>query len=138
MNNNTDIENILKERGVKPTANRITVFRELSRLKHPVNLAELEEILFPMDKTSIFRVLELFSEKELVHVLEDGSRSLKYELCSSKGHHSVSDQHAHFYCEKCGAVYCLEDVALPETALPSGYTVKSANYMLKGICAKCN
>lgn len=133
-----EIENILVSRGVKPTANRILVLKELIRSTHPVNLADLEVALAPMDKASIFRVLELFSEKDLIHVIEDGSRSLKYELCHGKEHHSVWDQHAHFYCEKCGSIYCLDDVILPDIEVPKEYKVKSINFMFKGICPKCD
>ena len=74
----TDIEKILETNSVKPTANRILVLKELMRNSHPVNLADLEIALAPMDKGSIFRVLQLFSEKEIIHVIADGIRSLKY------------------------------------------------------------
>lgn len=132
-------ENILLSRGIKPTPNRILVIRELLKATHPSSLGDLEILLgFSMDKASIFRALELFSEKELTHVIEDGSRSLKYELCHSDGSHSVSDQHAHFYCEKCGTVTCLDDVKLPNVDIPGTYKVKSINFMFKGICPDCS
>ncbi|MBD5340919.1 MAG: transcriptional repressor [Bacteroides sp.] len=134
---NEGVEAMLVAKGIKPTANRILVMRELIKTTHPVSLADLEIALSPMDKASIFRVLELFAEKEIVHVLEDGSRSLKYELCHSDGEHSASDQHAHFYCVKCGSVYCLNDIVLPAVDIPDGYEVKSVNFMLKGVCANC-
>ncbi len=133
----TDIENLLTGKGIKPTANRILVLKELLRNTHPVNLADLETALDPMDKGSIFRVLQLFSEKEIVHVIEDGSRSLKYEVCHSENHHTASDQHPHFYCEKCGALYCLDNISLPDIKLPDDFKVKSINLMYKGICPKC-
>lgn len=136
--NNSETENILTSHGIKPTANRILVLKELASSTHPINLADLEMSLYPMDKASIFRVLELFSDKEIVHVIEDGSRSLKYELCHGKEHHSFSDQHAHFYCEKCGSVTCLDDVNLRKIDLPEGYRVKSINFMIKGICPNCD
>lgn len=134
---NIDIESALTEHDVKPTSNRILVMKELSKVSHPVNLADLETSLAPMDKASIFRVLELFAKKEIIHVIEDGSRSLKYELCHSKGHHNLSDQHAHFYCEKCGSTFCLDEISIPDLPLPSSYTVKSVNLMYKGICPNC-
>ncbi|MDE6480255.1 MAG: transcriptional repressor [Muribaculaceae bacterium] len=135
---NNEIENILTSKGVKPTANRILVLKELAKSSHPINLADLEISLHPMDKASIFRVLELFSDKDIIHVIEDGSRSLKYELCHGMDHHSVSDQHAHFYCEKCGVVECLKEIDLPSIAMPEKYKVKSVNLMFKGICPNCN
>lgn len=134
----TDIDNLLTGKGVKPTANRRLVLKELMRNTHPVNLADLEMALYPMDKTSIFRALQLLSEKEVIHVIEDGSRSLKYELCHSKNQHTASDQHPHFYCEKCVALYCLDNIPLPDVYLPAGFKVKSINMMYKGICPNCN
>ena len=88
---NDDINSVLAEKGIKSTSNRILVMRELAKASHPVSLADLEISLeFSMDKASIFRVLELFSAKHIVRVIEDGSRSLKYELCGSGAHYSSS------------------------------------------------
>lgn len=136
---NNDVEDILTRKEVKPTSNRILVMRELIKASHPVSLADLEISLgFSMDKASIFRVLELFSEKDIVHVIEDGSRSLKYELCHSGTHHTISDQHVHFYCERCKETYCFEDVSVPLVNIPEGFSPHAINYMIKGICPKCS
>lgn len=136
--NTADIEIILTNKGVKPTANRILVLRELMNTSHPVSLADLECALgFTIDKASIFRVLELFAEKDVVHVIEDGSRSLKYELCHSGDCHSIADQHVHFYCETCRETYCFETITVPLIDMPEGFTAHTVNYMIKGICPKC-
>lgn len=132
------VEEILADHGVKATANRILVLRELLKASHPVSLADLEMMLdFTMDKASIFRVLELFADKEVVHVIEDGSRSLKYEVCHSDSHHSIADQHPHFYCERCKEIYCIESAVIPLVEIPTGFRPRSINYLIKGICAKC-
>lgn len=134
-----DVEDILTRKEVKPTSNRILVMRELIKASHPVSLADLEISLgFSMDKASIFRVLELFSEKDIIHVIEDGSRSLKYELCHSGTHHTIADQHVHFYCERCKETYCFEDVSVPLVNIPEGFSPHAINYMIKGICPKCS
>lgn len=133
----SELENHLLGKGVKPTANRILILRELAGSQRPLNLADLETSLSPMDKTSIFRVLELFAEKDIVHVIEDGTRSLKYEMCGS-GHHTVEDQHVHFHCEKCGGLFCLEEISVPHIDLPEGYNMNSINFLVKGICPKCS
>lgn len=135
----TYIENILNDKGVKPTSNRILVLKEIIKASHPVSLADLEAMLeFSMDKASIFRVLELFSKKDIVHVIEDGSRSLKYELCQSSSNHSIYDQHVHFYCENCKEIYCFDTVSVPLINMPDGFHPHSVNYMIKGLCPKCN
>lgn len=134
-----NIEDSLNAKGVKPTPNRILVMKELMKASHPVSLADMEASLdFSMDKASIFRVLELFAEKEVVHVIEDGSRSLKYELCHSGNKHSIADQHAHFFCEICKETICIQTAKVPLIEIPDGFIPHSINYMIKGICRKCN
>lgn len=134
---NDDINSVLSEKGIKPTSNRILVMRELAKASHPVSLADLEISLeFSMDKASIFRVLELFSAKHIVRVIEDGSRSLKYELCVSGAHYA--DQHVHFYCEQCKKTYCFEDERVPVVNIPKGFSLHDINYMMKGTCPNCN
>lgn len=132
-----EIENLLSSRGVRPTSNRILVVRHLMEATHPMSLADLELALDTLDKSSIFRVLELLAKKEVIHVIEDGSRSLKYEICHSPEHHSISDQHVHFYCEKCRETFCLEDISIPKIETPEGFQIKAVNYVLKGICPGC-
>lgn len=136
--NNAGIENFLERRGVRPTSNRILVARELMKVSHPVSIAYLETSLGSMDKASIFRVLELFARNDVVHVIEDGSRSLKYELCHSSDHHSVADQHVHFYCERCRETYCFDEIGVPSVEIPEGFRPHAVNYMIKGICPDCS
>lgn len=137
--NGIDLQDILNSKGIKPTPNRMLVMKELLNASHPVSLADLELSLdFSLDKASIFRVLELFAEKDAVHVIEDGSRSLKYELCHSGAGHSIADQHVHFYCERCKETYCFESTAVPLIDMPAGFHPRTVNYMVKGICPKCH
>lgn len=136
---NIEIEKVLEGKGIKPTSNRILIMKELAKTKKPVSLADLEILLgFTLDKASIFRALELFAEKDVVHVIEDGSRSLKYELCHSHSHHSISDQHVHFFCEKCKEIYCIPEIKVPMVNLPDGFQSHSVNYVIKGTCPKCS
>ncbi|MDE6717562.1 MAG: transcriptional repressor [Muribaculaceae bacterium] len=132
-------EVLLTESGIRPTANRILVLRELAKAIRPVSLADLEAALdYSMDKASVFRVLELFSQKVLVHVIEDGSRSLKYELCHHGADHKIGDGHVHFHCENCKETFCFEDVSVPSVDIPEGFTPHSLNYMIKGLCPRCS
>ncbi|MCM1451432.1 MAG: transcriptional repressor [Clostridium sp.] len=135
---NQQIEQTMLAKGVRPTANRILVLRELAKATRPISMAELEELIgMTLNKASIFRVLELFAEHDIVHEIEDGSRSLKYELCGSASGHSAADEHPHFYCQKCGRTFCLENLSIPKINLPAGYLPHSVNYMVKGLCPDC-
>lgn len=133
-----DIIAHLEHKNVKPTANRILVLKTLfDNTDKPVSLADLERILMPMDKSSIFRTLTLFLEHDITHSFEDGRGVLQYELCSSelKGKHS--DMHIHFYCESCHKSFCMTEIRLPEFHLPEGFTPHSASFVIKGECPQC-
>lgn len=125
------------EHGIRPTANRLIVIKALSEASHPLSLAELEERLVTLDKSSIFRALTLFREKHLIHAIENGSNIVVYELCLSHSHKTDDDMHVHFFCEHCQTTYCLADINIPPVKLPEGYTMQTANYLVKGICPNC-
>ncbi|MCM1152867.1 MAG: transcriptional repressor [Muribaculum sp.] len=132
------MENLLKRHGIKSTPNRLLVARELFKATHPISMADLEEKLdFSLDKSSIFRVLELFSTSHLIHVIEDGSRSLKYEWCRSDDHSVASDEHPHFFCERCKETFCLSNQKIPTVDVPNGFEIHTYNYLVKGVCGKC-
>ena len=59
---------ILERKGVKPTANRILVLRTMLAASHPISLRELVMLLETMDKSSIFRVLNIFSVHHIVQL----------------------------------------------------------------------
>ena len=135
--NDIFIEELFEHHGIKPTANRQLVARALADSRRPLSLAELEERLVTLDRSSIFRVLTLFRDQHLVHVIEGGSEGVHYELCQSHSHETDDDQHAHFHCEVCHRTFCLQEIPVPEVALPEGYTATSASYLIKGICPAC-
>ena len=133
-----DCEALLTAHGIKPTANRIVVVKALAAAGRPMSLSELEYTILSIDKSGVFRALTLFREHHLVHVIEDGSDGVRYELCHSHDQHrDDDDQHCHFYCEHCHRTFCLPDMPIPAIALPDGYTATSINYMVKGCCAAC-
>jgi len=134
---------LLKSRSIRPTPVRILVLRALQEQDCAVSLMALEAELKTVDRSSIFRTLNLFLEQHLVHQVEDGSGQTKFALCEEhcrcgeEHEHALSDFHVHFYCEQCQRTMCLHDVAIPDVALPEGFTLSSANFVLKGICAEC-
>ena len=127
----------LEQKGVKPTANRILVYETLAKHARPLSIADIEDSILSMDKSSIFRVITLFVQYDLVHAIEDGSGSLKYEICTEELHHAIGG-HVHFYCETCHQTFCFEDVTIPLVEIPDGFEANSINYMIKGVCQKCS
>ena len=127
----------LEHKGIKATANRILVYRELLRSHRPMSLTDLDDAMASMDKSSIFRVLTLFLQHDVVHSFSDGRGVVNYELCDSDGACDMHDGHLHFYCESCHRSYCLDDVTLPDIRLPEGYAPHSVSFVITGICPNC-
>ena len=132
-----DCLELLEQHGVKPTANRIVVARALGEAGRPMTLSELEGRIATIDKSGVFRALTLFREHHVVHAIEDGGGALRYELCRSHSHEDDDDLHVHFFCERCQRTYCLDAIKIPEVAVPPGFAVTSANYIIKGVCPHC-
>ncbi len=134
---NEEIVGLLVHHGVKPTPNRILIAQALAAATRPSSQPELERRVETLDKSSIFRTLGTFRVHGLVHVIEDGSDTVKYELCLSHDADHDDDQHVHFYCERCNRTYCLESIHIPQVTLPAGYEVHGVNYVIKGLCPHC-
>ncbi len=132
--NNYCIE-LLESHDIKPTANRILVLEAMLEASHSLSLSDLEAELETVDKSSIFRTLNLFRQQQLVHSFEDGSGSEKYEVIGEGEH---AELHTHFYCESCHETYCLKMINVPSVDLPDGFEVRSVNYTIKGICDRCS
>ena len=127
----------LERRDIKPTAMRVLILRAMMAARRAVSLADLEEELDTVDKSTIFRAITLFHAHHLIHCIDDGSGSLKYAVCSDDCNCVVSDLHSHFYCERCHRTFCFENIHVPMVNLPSGFTVTDVNYVLKGVCPEC-
>ena len=97
MNENEYISR-LKARDIRPTALRLLILRTMAGFDRAFSLADLEEELDTVDKSTLFRTLTLFLAHHLVHGIDDGTGSLKYALCSSDCDCEIDDLHTHFYC----------------------------------------
>ncbi len=128
----------LEKKGVKPTALRLLILRTLIEADAAVSLSDLGVRLETVDKSTIFRTLTLFLAHHVIHAIEDGSGSLKYEVCASECDCTVDDMHTHFYCECCHQTFCFKHIHIPRVDLPEGFQVESINYMVKGTCAACS
>lgn len=132
---NNKYEEMLNGWGVRPTANRILILKSLYESARPLSMVEIESMVKTVDKSNISRTLGLFRDNHLVHIIEAGD-SLRYELCHSHNHKEHDDMHVHFYCERCHRTFCINS-PIPQVQLPEGYSMRSVNYMVKGICRDC-
>lgn len=133
------LEQRMTEAGIRLSPVRLLIARALADAPGPVSGLEIECELATVDRSSITRSLAMFVSSGFVHTIEDGSGSVKYELCKSPHRHgdADSDLHPHFHCLSCGRTFCLSDQPIPELALPEGFIARSANMVVKGICPDC-
>ena len=113
-------EEKLKDKGVRPTAARILILQKLSEQTYPISLLELEAQLETLDKSTISRSLAILLEHHAIHAFEDGSGSMKYEICRSDTE-----------------TYCMDHIKIPVVQLPEGFIMDTINYTVKGICPAC-
>lgn len=138
MMDETEYLAILEKREIKPTAMRLLILKAMTRFTRAFSLSDLETDLDTVDKSTIFRTINLFLEHHLIHEIDDGSGSLKYSVCSNECTCSVDDLHVHFYCRNCHKTYCFRKIHVPTVTLPGGFTLEGINYVLKGLCAECS
>lgn len=130
-------EQILRNAGVRVTAVRLLVWRTIRKEFAGIfNLADLEEVLPTVDKSTLFRTLNLFSDSHLLDAIDDGSGSQKYCLRSADDPLS-GVRHIHFSCRVCHKTVCLTNIPLPEVSLPEGFEVENVEYVAKGVCPEC-
>lgn len=128
---------IIAKAAIRPTSIRILVYKAISELEDTFSLADLEDQLPTIDKSSIFRALTLFHEHHLIHSINDGSGFMKYCLCHNHGSCQKEEVHAHFHCEICNKTFCIDSYTIPDIVTPEAFIIKEVNFVIKGICAKC-
>jgi Fur family ferric uptake transcriptional regulator len=90
------------------------------------------------DRVTIYRTLQSFVEKGLIHLIPTTDNAVKYALCKDDceaGHHH--DNHVHFICGECGKTTCLDDVTIPSVKLPKGFSPGHAEMVVTGVCGEC-
>jgi Fur family ferric uptake transcriptional regulator len=89
------------------------------------------------DRVTVYRTLQTFVEKGIIHTIPTTDNSVRYALCKdcTEGHHH--DNHVHFICNQCGTTLCLDDVLVPEIKLPKGFSLNEIEVVAKGICKDC-
>ena len=90
------------------------------------------------DRVTVYRTLQAFVEKGIIHTIPTIDNSIKYALCKNdcfEGHHH--DNHFHFVCSVCCKTECLEDFIIPVVKLPKDYSADNVEIVINGVCSTC-
>ena len=130
---------ILKKNQLSITESRKTILDLFLKSSGALAHADIEkEILAAFDRVTVYRTLQSFVEKGIIHTIPTTDYSILYALCKDdceEGHHH--DNHVHFICSHCNKTICLEDVTVPVVKLPKGFEPVHAEMVVKGVCDDC-
>lgn len=133
-------ESLLKKHSFRKTGGRIAVIEAFQRKGHALSHHDLEQSLNGLtDRVTIYRTLNQFEEKGLIHRVPTQEGIQRFALCQDAcSEHEHMDQHVHFNCVKCKQTVCLDEVQVPSIALPPGYELKEMEMSASGICDRCS
>lgn len=134
-------EALLKASGLKRTPVRIGVLEALAGGHEPMDVAELLKRLPSFtEPVTVYRTLNTFVSKKLVHRVRGEDRSWRYAVGDLSQSHE--HQHAHFVCDTCGKVECIQEAHIPPKLLDKidpgpGYVISHPEVLIHGTCPKC-
>jgi Fur family ferric uptake transcriptional regulator len=93
-----------------------------------------EKLAANYDRTTFYRSFKTLEESKILHKIVIDNQMVKYALDNSI---TNKKEHAHFYCNDCHTVKCLETVPVQEIKLPEGYIESETEVLIKGVCPIC-
>lgn len=133
------INDILKRNQLSVTEGRKKILELFLNSEGALAHADIEKKTGEsFDRVTVYRTLQTFVEKGIIHHIPTTDNSILYALCKDnceEGHHH--DNHVHFICDKCNKTICLEEVTIPAVKLPQGFSPRHAEMVVNGICEEC-
>ena len=133
------IDNILKRNQLSLTGSRKKILELFINNNGALAHGDIEKKTGEkFDRVTVYRTLQTFLEKGIIHTIPTSDNSIRYALCKdecAEGHHH--DNHIHFVCSVCSNTTCLDDVVIPEVALPIGFQPTEFQMIVTGICKAC-
>lgn len=128
---------ILQTAGLKSTEARLALINLLKKENDPLDafsiLNNLHSEGVKADQATIYRILEILTQKGVIKRLEFGEGKYRYEL--QKNHHH------HLICSSCGKIEDVEGEYLKnlenQIRNKKGFLVKSHSLEFFGLCRNC-
>ncbi len=130
----------IRTAGLRATASRIAVLRELKRAKRPVSHAEVVDALQGehWDRATLYRNLVDLTNVGLARKVDLGDRVWRFDGTQGQAVHNAA-LHPHFVCTHCGEVACLPEVSISALAqdLPRALRRGDVEVHVRGVCDSC-
>lgn len=125
----------LKERGFSITDERKLIFKELEN-KSPLSVSTLLENIKYVDRSTIYRTLDLFEKLGFINKVYIG---WKYKVELSE---KYSPHHHHITCSNCNEIIPIQSEELVEQAIIHLCKINGVHHIshqleIRGVCEKC-
>lgn len=118
------------------TDTKIAILDLLKNSKKALSQDMLQEALdIEVDRATIYRVLNRFSEDGVVHRIVGDDGKQYFAVCTNCAENNHRHNHFHFRCRSCSKVECLPNEI--EIKLPESYHAELFNGVISGICPNC-
>ena len=133
-------EELLSEADLKVTPNRVRVLEVVGNNRFPLSASDIYKILErngAIDRVTVYRILDLLVENDVVERISTGGRAFYYGLAPNDNH----KPHAHFYCKNCGQMDCLNpEIVMVDTKPLWKYypgQIEKVEVRVDGLCKNC-
>ena len=128
-----EAEQILKEKHIQATRQRITILEYFLEHKVHPGIEEVYEALADrpekISKATVYNTVNLFEKHGLLKALDVGEAYCHYDV--------DMDRHGHFHCVHCGKIWNIPYDPEVEKNLPPGFEVLDEQVLVKGLCPEC-
>lgn len=133
----TDAAQILSRNGIRPSPQRVAVFKAVfGRKGHPsvdTVFTQLRKAMPTLSRTTVYAAMALFAEKKLIGEVHIDEGEVRYD--------GFTHFHAHFQCRKCGQLFDIELDGSHEHAfakMPKGFVADDEALIYRGLCPHCS
>lgn len=132
-----DIASQIAARGGRVTRARAAVLEILQGAGHALSHEDIASELaargFTPDRVTLYRNLDWLVTNALAHRISSADRVRRFKAARDE-----RQGHAHFHCDQCDALFCLEALQPAVAAsLPAGFRLDHADLTLHGRCPDC-
>ncbi len=138
---------LLRQAGLRVTSVRLGIIQALAAAGAALDAQQVFDRIAgrgATDRVTVYRTLNTLVDSGLAHRVDPGDRVFRYNLtdhgrCEGEHH---QHEHAHFVCDDCGRVECLDDAEV--TVKPRAqrsperrFRVRQQDVTLHGTCGLC-
>jgi Fur family ferric uptake transcriptional regulator len=135
--NLTDMTVLLRQHGVRVTAQRLAILRAVDDRPHSTAgeiAVDVREEIGTVSLQAVYDALTMLTGREIIRRIEPAGSAARYEA-------RVGDNHHHLVCRECSRMVDVDCAAAQapclEPADPAGYAIDEAEIIYWGRCPEC-